>query len=105
MKNKDISERYIEAEQFSILETVAKMLRSDVKKIEVDKKTYDVFETISSSKEALSYVPVSLQIFLSNLLLEKRSEKLIFSLGQALMQATFPRYIIALLQVFKTCIS
>jgi hypothetical protein len=74
LKNKDISERYTKVEKFSIIETVAKILKSDVKKIEVDKETYDVFETISSSKEAFSYVPVSLQILLSNLFLAKRSE-------------------------------
>jgi hypothetical protein len=74
LQNKDISERYTKVEKFSIIETVAKILKSDVKKIEEDKETYDVFETISSSKEAFSYVPVSLQIFLSNLFLAKRSE-------------------------------
>ncbi len=101
LKNKDISERNTEAEKILILETAATILRSDIEKIEVDKKIYDVFENISSSKESLSYLPISLQIFLSKLFLSKGSEKLIFSLGQALMQATFPRNIIAPLQVFR----
>jgi hypothetical protein len=52
LKNNYISERKVEAEKIVILETAAKIIRSDVKKIEVDKETYDVFEIIS-----FSYIP------------------------------------------------
>ena len=79
--------------------TVAKILKNDIKSRPVpDYKQYPGDKTMQKD-EALSYLPDLLQLLLKNLLAGKDSNIKVASVGQAIMQASRPRTVIAPLQL------
>ena len=88
-----------EEEKIRIIQTAANIIRNDIKDVKCRTDIYDIFEGLTNKNEALEFLPVSLQIFLSTMMIAKGSKDKIISLGQALMQATCPRKLIAPYQV------
>ena len=88
-----------EEEKLRIIQTAASIIRNDIKDVKCRTDIYDIFDGLANKDEALEFLPVSLQIFLSTLMTAKGSKDKIISLGQALMQATCPRKLIAPYQV------
>ena len=95
-----------EEEKIRIIQTAASIIRSDIKDIKCRTDVYNayiidvyIFDWLKNKNEALAFLPVSLQIFLSTMMTAKGSKDKIISLGQALMQATCPRNLIALYKV------
>ena len=95
-----------EEEKIRIIQTAASIIRSDIKDIKCRTDVYNayiidvyIFDWLKNKNEALAFLPVSLQIFLSTMMTAKGSKDKIISLGQDLMQATCPRKLIAPYQV------
>lgn len=93
---KDLSQ---EDEKKLIIETAAKLIKSDIKTIDTNKSTYPESSNLSSCEENLSFVPESLRLLLRTIFNEKDSELKIASIGQAVIQATRPRVVLAPLQI------
>ena len=66
--------------------------------VETSKINYPLVNDISSIDKNDGFIPISLRIFLQKLFLEKNSDTKIASIGQAIIQATRPRVLIAPLQ-------
>ncbi len=96
-----------EEEKIRILKAAAAIIRKDIKdaqcRFNMNKEEYNVFPFLESEDDSLSFVPVSLQILMGDIMVAKGSKNKIASLGQAIMQAAFPRTIIAPLQVIIIC--
>ena len=88
-----------EKDKLGFLETAAKLVESDIKEMNTSKEFYPDPMDTASRKENLKYVPESLQVFLRSLFSEKDSEVKIAAIGQAIVQATRPRLMLAPLQV------
>ena len=70
-----------------------------MKMVETSKINYPSVNDINSIDKNVDFIPISLRIFLRKLFLEKNSDTKIASIGQAIIQATRPRVLIAPLQV------
>ena len=81
-----------------ILDTAAKLIKSDIKGKVASKDYYPDFEDIRNIDKNLSYVPESLQLFLKAIFVGTDDLK-IASIGQAIMQAARPKNILTPLQV------
>lgn len=88
-----------EEERLSILTTAAKLLKSQIRSIDVSKDVYPSASLISSLSENLNYKPKGLRTFLQGLLAEKENHINVSSIGQAIMQATRPRCLLSPLQI------
>ena len=75
------------------------MFKNDIKKIPGKETQYNLFETLSSQETAMEFIPNSMRTFLSCLLVGNEKEKKIAAIGQAIIQATRPRTILAPLQL------
>ena len=87
------------AEKMRLIETAAKLIKSDVKSVEETKEVYPDSSTMTSTDEAMSFLPESLKLLLQKLAVGKDADKKIASLGQAIMQCIRPRVLIAPLQI------
>lgn len=90
----------IEEEKIRIVKAAALIIGNEIVERKSSREKYDFFESISGEDEALEFVPVVLQIFLQTLIVSKDCKKKIATLGQAIMQCSCPRLILAPLQVF-----
>ena len=79
--------------------TAAKLIKSDIQAVSQMKDSYACCHELSSVEEAVSFLPESLQVMLNTLFSVKQEPVKLASLGQATMQATRPRSILAPLQV------
>ena len=87
-----------ESEKELLIATAAKILRADIKHVETNLEEYpDVSE--SDVQEHTNYLPSSLQLFLKTLMVNERSALKQAAIGQAIMQATRPRVLLAPLQL------
>eukprot|EP00794_Sanderia_malayensis_P001581 gene1581-1746_t len=91
--------QHSEKEQLRIIETAATLIQNEIKSMSATKTTYPTSEEIQSVDQNLSYVRSGLQLFLKEIFVEKNPEKKIASIGQAIIQATRPRVLIAHLQI------
>lgn len=91
MPNKDDDE----AHKRAIIETPAKFIKSDIKKI--TDYTKDQYRSTSEVmvESALRYIPFSLHCMLQNLFAGKNNERKEASIGHAIIQAVRPRTVIA----------
>jgi hypothetical protein len=88
-----------EAHKKSIIETAAKLIRSDIKtSIKFSKDNYPTTKEINL-ESALEYIPDSLHMILKHLLMGNDKSRKIASIGQAIVQAVRPRSVIAPLQI------
>ena len=77
-----------EQEKLRIVKTAAKLLLSDIKKVDTSREEYPSTAEISDRSKNIEQLPSSLLVFLRTLLEGKKDPDLkIASLGQALMQA------------------
>ncbi len=77
----------------------AKIIIQDLKIINTNSELYDIFQKLESPKDALAFVPVSLQIFLTIIITAKSNQFKIASVAQSIMQLVCPKTILAPLQV------
>ena len=87
------------ADKLRIIKTAAKLIKSDIQSVNQIKDSYASCHELSSVEEAVSFLPESLQLMLSTLFTFKGEQVKLASLGQAIMQATRSRAILAPLQV------
>ena len=88
-----------EEEKIQIIQAAATIIRNEIKNVNCRNDIYDIFDGLSDEKEAIAFIPVSLQIFLRSILVAKGSQDKIISLGQDIMQSAYPRKIVAPYQV------
>ena len=87
------------AEKARIIETAAKLIKSVLKNSDVSSDNYLSGDEMSSTEQALGFIPVHLQLFLRKLFVGKDVNLKLASIGQAIIQAARPRVILALLQL------
>ena len=87
------------AEKQRLVETVAKLLVNDIKAMSASTDFYPKSTHMSSVDEAIAFLPKSLQMLLRSLFSGKDIDVKLASLGQAIMQATWPRVLLAPLQL------
>lgn len=87
-----------ESEKLRIIQTAAKLIKNDIKRLDSNTDTYPTCDEMSSTTRALEFVPKSLLSFLQVLFTGKDTDLKQASLGQALMQATRPRVLLAPMQ-------
>ena len=87
------------ADKMRIIETAAKLIKSDIQSVIQTKDSYASFHELSSVDEAISFLPESLQLMLRVLFPSQSAQVKLASLGQSIMQATRPRILLAPLQV------
>ena len=90
-----------ESEKMAIIKTASKLILNDIKSIDTVnvKDTYPSAVDMSTVKSK-NVVPESLQAFLQMIIVESiTSERLVSSLGQAIVQSALPRSIICPLQL------
>lgn len=93
-------EEFCEAEKARrIVETAAKLLKSDIKNLDISSYNFPSSDQISSIEKNLEFIPDLLRLFLRILFVGKDVELQIASVGQAIVQATSPRVILAPLQL------
>ncbi|CAG2201846.1 unnamed protein product [Mytilus edulis] len=86
-------------EKKAIIDAAAKLIKSDIRSLKGDKENYPLASDVSSLKSNLQYVPESLSYLLETMFAEKDSKMKIASIGQAIVQASRPRVLIAPLQI------
>ncbi|CAG2250738.1 unnamed protein product [Mytilus edulis] len=89
----------IQVKQKRLIEVAAKLILNDIKSIPTNKEVYPDPSILSSISANQEFLPSSLRTFLTTLLNSMTSDIKICSIGQAVMQATRPRVIMAPLQV------
>jgi len=85
-------------EKTHIIEAAAKFIKQDIKDLDQTRNTYPTAAEIST-ETALEFVPPSLQQLLNTIFCGKDRSTKIASIGQAIMQATRPRILLAPLQI------
>ncbi|KAK7100120.1 hypothetical protein V1264_023115 [Littorina saxatilis] len=88
-------------EKLRIVEAAAKLIMSDIRReMKSNKDKYPTRDEIGNLEHNLEYLPESVKLFLQTLMHRKKEPQLkIASLGQALVQATCPRIVMAPLQI------
>ena len=86
------------SEVMCIIQTDAKLIKSDIKSIDTSCENYPSSEHMADSDAALNYLPDTLQEFLQVFITGKNTEMNRASIQQAIMQGTCPRVILAPLQ-------
>ena len=87
-----------EKEKMRIIETAAKLIREDIKAVKTSNSVYPGFENLGSDV-CINFLPESLRLFLTGLIIRKENQMKIASIGQAIMQAARPRVLLVPLQV------
>ena len=91
-----------EVEKLRFIETAVKLIKTHIKSVVQSKDIYPTTIEMSSIDMTSAFLPNSLQHFLDSLLVRKDKDLKalrVSSIGQALMQATWPRVLIAPLQL------
>ena len=88
-----------EEERYRIIETAAKLIKSEIKNIDVSSDVYPTSAVMSDVEEALKFIPDILKSFLELLFVGKDIKLKLASVGQAIVQAVRPRVILAPLQL------
>ena len=84
-----------EEEKIRLVEAAAKIIKEDIKSAQTLSNTYPSCNVLQSSESCLEYLPESLRILLEGLFAGKHIGVKVASIGQAIMQATRPRVILA----------
>ena len=75
-------------EAVRLVETAAKLIRNDIKAVEMCNESYPTNDQMGSTEEALKFLPSLLNGFLRILFTGKKIEFKLASVGQAIMQST-----------------
>ena len=86
-------------EKMRIIETAAKLTKSEVKSVVQLNDNYPTSAEMSSTDSALAFVPESLEQLLRKLAVGKKTDTKIASIGQAIKQFARPRALIVPLQI------
>ena len=87
-----------EKDKLRIIETAAKLIKDDIKAVKTSHSSYPSFDELKA-EECINFLPVSLKTLLTGLFVGKETHIKIASIGQAMMQATRPRVLLAPLQI------
>ena len=87
------------ADKLRLIAAAAELLKNDIKSVSHTKDYYASCSALSSVEEAISFLPDSLILMLKTMFPSKDGQVKVASLGQAVMQATRPRTMLAPLQV------
>lgn len=85
-------------EKQRIIQSVAKLIKSEVSKMSDNKSVYPTADGLKNFELQKSFLPESLIQLLDQLFTEKNHELILVSIGQAIVQAIRPRLLIAPLQ-------
>jgi hypothetical protein len=88
-----------EDKKAKIIKAAAKLLKADIGDVTCSREEYPCSENIASKERNLEYLPPSLQVFLSTLLKKNAKKAKIAAIGQAIMQCTRPKTLLAPLQI------
>lgn len=88
-----------ESEKVKLIKTAAKLIKNDIKSVNTNRNVYPNSHDISSVVVNKQFIPDSLVQLLRDLFIEKGADTKVCSIGQAIMQASRPRVIIAPLQL------
>ena len=88
-----------EKEKLRIIETAAKIIKSDVKNLNMMSLFYPSTQEIESITACLNYLPISLQTLFRDMFSGKDTSMKVASIGQAIMQQVRPRTITPPLQI------
>ena len=97
--NKQQQENDTTEEKIKLVQTAAKLIKEDIKTIETSNDVYPCVDDLQSQEAGIKYLPDTLQVLLEGLFPEKKNGVKVASIGQAIMQATRPRVLLAPLQV------
>ena len=86
-----------------LIKTAAELIKSDVKSVEQSIDMYPCTTEMSSTEEAMSFLPESLKLLFQRFFVGRDADKKVGSLGQAIMQAIRPRVLLAPLQMVGHC--
>ena len=89
----------LDDDKIEIIQCAAKLIKSEISSLEVDKEYYLSAECIASDEDNLSFVPKGLRTLLQSLLSDTKSNLKVSSIGQSIMQATRPRSFLPPLQL------
>ena len=89
----------LEEEKKAIISTAAKLINEDILSIPAKDRIYPTADEIESETLNTEYVPSSLWLFLNSLFSKVDKPIKVSSIGQAIIQATRPRWVIAPQQI------
>jgi len=92
-----------EAEKMRLIKTAAELIKSDVKSVEQSIDMYPCTTEMSSTEEAMSFLPESLKLLFQRFFVGRDADRKVGSLWQAIMQAIRPRVLLAPLQMVGHC--
>ena len=87
-----------ENESFRVVVTAAHLIRNVIKAVKLCSDYYPNQKGLKDTNEALSFLPPLLMEFLKVLMTGRNTDLKLASIGQAIMQATRPRVLLAPLQ-------
>ena len=82
-----------------LIQTVGEYIRTEMKSLEHHSNEYPTAQQISSVDSNINFLPHSLHLLLDTIIKSRNAKLHIASLGQSLMQATFPRAFLPPLQL------
>ena len=85
-------------EKIKLVQAAAKLIKEDIKAIETAHEVYPHCNDLTSQEAGIEYLPNTLRVLLEELFAGKKTGVKIASIGQAMMQATRPRVLLAPLQ-------
>ena len=88
-----------EIEKRKIIDTAAKLLKSDIKSVPTSKDIFPTSGDISAPQKCIDYMPDSLQQLLNYLFVGKDTKAKQAAIGQAVLETVRPRVMLAPLQV------
>ena len=86
-----------EAEKMNIVDSAAKLIKSDIKLVSTCSENYPTIKTNVQSH--IDFLPSTLKLFLEGVLAGKNTAMKIVSIGQAIVQSARPRGVLSPLQV------
>lgn len=96
--NKQQLDKCTDEEKIKLVQAAAKLIKEDIKSIETSHEVYPSCDDLESHEAGIEYLPETLKALLTELFSGKKIEVKVASIGQAMMQATRPRVLLAPLQ-------
>ena len=90
-------------EKIKLVRAAAKLIKEDIKAIETAHEVYPHCNDLTSQEAGIEYLPNTLRVLLEELFAGKKDGVKMASIGQAMMQATRPRVLLAPLQLGWAC--
>ena len=85
-------------EKIKLVQAAAKLIKEDIKAIGTSHEVYPLCNDLKSEEAGIEYLPDTLRVLLEELFAGKKAGIKVASIGQAMMQATRPRVLLAPLQ-------